>query len=146
MSSGNSSTILVACRNTTKYRAAKALVAALSLAAAQPARAQTTNPNVPPTPPPSVVTSVPALSAVGAGGCKQQYTGAINNFAEQANTAGDVAAASAVTAAAANAANVTAQTIAGGTSSGAFTALAVGLGGMVAYGTSPLPNAEVIPS
>src|SRR6202795_2982643 len=90
MSRGDSSTIggLTACRNATKYSASTALMAVLSLALAQPAWAQTTNPNPPPTPPPSVVTSVPALSTVGAGGCKQQYTGAINNFAEQANTAG----------------------------------------------------------
>ena len=51
MSRGNSSTIcaLTARRNPTEYFARTALIAVLSLAAAQPAWAQTADPNPPPT-------------------------------------------------------------------------------------------------
>jgi hypothetical protein len=125
-------------------RSVRAALVVLSLAAAQPAWAQT-NPNPPPTPPPSVVTSIPALSTVGAGGCKQQYTGAINGASQNALIAMDSAVASAGVGAAAALTNAIAQNIASGTSTGAFTALGVGLAGTVAYGTSPLPNFEGIP-
>src|SRR5215471_14490479 len=123
----------------------KSLIVVVSLVAVQPAWAQTTNPNPPPTPPPSVVTSVPALSTVGAGGCKQQYTTAINDASQNALISQDAAVASAGIAAAAAVTNATAQSIAGGTSTAAFGALSAGLFGTVAYGTSPLPNAEGIP-
>jgi hypothetical protein len=51
MSLAHSTTIggLTACRNATEYFARTALIAVLSLAAAQPAWAQTTDPNPPPT-------------------------------------------------------------------------------------------------
>jgi len=47
----------------------------------------------PPTPTP-VVTSLPALNAVGQGGCAQQYTGAINALSQNALTADKVGLAS----------------------------------------------------
>ena len=146
MSLGSSRT-LTDRRHTTNYwtRAQTRLVALLSLAAAQPAWAQTTNPNPPPIPPSSVVTSVPALSTVGAGGCKQQYTTAINGASQNALISQDAAVTSAGIAAAAAVTNATAQSIAGGTSTGAFTALSVGLAGTAAYGIPPSPISKEFP-
>src|SRR5262249_12873958 len=55
----------------------KSLTVVVSLVAAQPAWAQTTNPNPPPTPPPSV--TFPQTSTLAAAQCAQQYTHKINS-------------------------------------------------------------------
>jgi hypothetical protein len=91
------------------------------------------------------VTSAPALSTVGAGGCAQQYTAAINNLNGQAITANNVGLASNATGAAASVTNLVAQNIVAGVAAGAFTAMSVGLGVTVGYGVAPLPTAAGIP-
>jgi hypothetical protein len=108
VSKDDSSTIrtLIVCRNATEFCTRTALIAVMSLAAAQPTWAQTTNPNPPPIPSPSV--PFKQTSTLGAAQSAQQHTAAINN-----NTAG-------------LAANAT----------GALTAMSEGLGVMVAYGVA----------
>ena len=70
-----------------------AMIAVLLLAATTPAWAQGSNSTSPaPTPPtpPALKTDLPQLSTVGAGGCAQQYTAAINSANDVAIIANDV--------------------------------------------------------
>jgi hypothetical protein len=127
MSLDHSSTICVlnARRHATECWTRSALIALLSLAVAQPAWAQTTNPNPPPIPPPSV--TFPQTSTLDAAQCAQQLTNAINT----ANNAGLGANA---TATAAQVVGLTAQELASATSAAAFGAMSAGLGATVTYG------------
>jgi autotransporter adhesin len=73
------------------------MIAVPPLAALSPAWAQgpnSTSPATPPSTPTPVRTSLPQLSAVGAGGCAQQYTNAINAHNQNAAIANDVGLAS----------------------------------------------------
>lgn len=71
-----------------------AMIAVLPLTAATPAWAEgsnSTSPATTPITPAALVTDQVQLSTVGAGGCGQQYTAAINSLNSQAIVANDVA-------------------------------------------------------
>ena len=87
----------------------------LSAALAQPARAQSTNPNPPPTAPSSVTFG--QTSTLGAAQCAQQYTSAIN-------TANDVGLAANAVGAAAQVVALTAQEVAATAKAAEFAAMA----------------------
>ena len=126
----SSSTIcaFIACRNAADFCAHTALIAVLSLAAAQPTWAQTTNPNPPQTPPPSV--AVDQTSTLGAAQ-SAQHGSAISTY----NTAG---LATNATAATAQVFALNEQQTESDVAAAAFTAMSVGLGVMVAYGVAPI--------
>lgn len=112
----------------------------------------TTSPAVAPATPGAVSPSLTARSTVGAGGCAQQYTAAINAQSLGAIISNDVGLAanaaglvSAGVGAAADVVGLTAQSVASGVDSAAFIAMGLGLGVTVAYGVAPLPTAVGIP-
>ena len=122
-----------------------AMVAVISIGTTTPIWAQgsnTTSPAPTPATPPAVITSVPQLSAVGGGGCAQQYTNAINSLnqnAINADTAGlvsnGVAAASSVAVLGANIAGAVLDEVAQAAEAGTW---AIGGAAMIVGGATVL--------
>jgi len=124
------------------------MAAVLSITAAAPAWAtgsNTTSPAPTPVTPTPVITSLPQLATVGAGGCAQQYTNAINSLNGQAITANDVGLAANGVGAAATVTGLIAQEVASTAKAAEFTAMSAGLAETVAYGVAPAPTAGGIP-
>ena len=130
MSRESSSTICVfiACRNAADFCARTALIAVLSLAAAQPTWAQTNNPTPRTLRQPSV--TVDQTSTLGAAQ-SAQHDSAISTY----NTAG---LATNATGAPAQVFALTKQQTESDTAAATFTAMSVGLGVMVAFGVAPI--------
>lgn len=122
-----------------------AMAAVISIGTTTPIWAQgsnTTSPAPTPATPPAVITSAPQLSAVGGGGCAQQYTNAINSLNQNsinADTAGlvsnGVAATSSVAVLGANIAGAVLDEVAQAAEAGTW---AIGGAAMIVGGATVL--------
>lgn len=99
------------------------MAVAISIGTTNPVFAQgsnTTSPAPAPATPAPVVTSLPQLATVGAGGCAQQYTNAINALNAQVLTSNDVGLAANAVGAAADVTSLVAQEVAASASAVEF--------------------------